>query len=106
MPPLLGTAASKYCTVVRSAVLNCAIFRKTIIVRLRAFIDRWHSQPTHLGIFLLGWKTDITPAAHRMVARSEIVHVQVALVQKRATAAHFRMGIGDVLQDSFELGDL
>jgi len=32
-----------------------------------------------------------------MVARVEIVHVQIALIQKRAATAHFRMGIGNVL---------
>lgn len=51
----------------------------------------------HLGIFLFGWETDVAPVAYRMVAGGEIMHVQVALIQKRAAAAHFWMGIGNVL---------
>lgn len=107
MPPPSGTAACKSCTAVRNVVLHCAIFRKN---DLRAFIiNRRHQYPpTHLGIFAFGWKTDVAPVAHRMVARSEIVHVQVTLVQKHATTAHFRMGIGNVLASIsriHELGD-
>lgn len=56
---------------------------------------------------MFGWKTNTAPIARRVVARSEIVHVQVALVQKRATTAHFRMGIGNVLhQESQSIHEL
>jgi hypothetical protein len=53
--------------------------------------------PAYLGIFQLGCKADATRPARGVVARRKIVCVQIALVQKHAATAYFRMGIRDVL---------
>ena len=53
--------------------------------------------PAHLGIFQLGCKANVTHIARGVVARRQIVCVQVILAHKHAAAAYFRVCIRDVL---------